>query len=142
MSLLPQQHPSGIRQQCQYCGRIHATANCQTLASLSLSNGHDSLPVACELYLPESWAHDRKRRLHAAVPPAVRFRTKPEIALDQLRWAVAAGLPGRIVLMDAAYGGDRAMRGGGRELGLDYAPAGRGPPPPAGPGGPRDTAPG
>jgi hypothetical protein len=52
------------------------------------------------------------------VPPAVRFRTKPEIALDQLRWAVAAGLPGRIVLMDAAY---RAMRGGVREL--DYAAA-------------------
>src|SRR6187402_1769565 len=41
----------------QYCGRIHATANCQTLVSLSLSNGHDSLPVACDLYLPESWAH-------------------------------------------------------------------------------------
>jgi SRSO17 transposase len=107
----------------QYCGRIHATANCQTLVSLSLSNGHDSLPVACDLYLPESWAHDPRRRLHAGVPPAVRFRTKPEIALDQLRWAVAAGLPGRIVLMDAAYGGDRAMRGGVREIGLDYAAA-------------------
>src|SRR3954463_13254800 len=107
----------------QYCGRLHATANCQTLVSLSLSNGHDSLPVACDLYLPEAWAHDRKRRLHAGVPPAVRFRTKPEIALDQLRWAVATGLPGRIVLMDAAYGGDRAMRGGVRELGLDYAAA-------------------
>src|SRR3954463_9159745 len=107
----------------QYCGRIHATDNCQTLVSLSLSNGHDSLPVACDLYLPESWAHDPRRRLHAGVPPAVRFRTKPEIALDQLRWAVAAGLPGRIVLMDAAYGGDRAMRGGVREIGLDYAAA-------------------
>src|SRR3954467_1218755 len=107
----------------QYCGRLHATANCQTLASLSLSNGHDSLPVACELYLPEAWAHDPRRRLHAGVPAAVRFRTKPEIALDQLRRAVAAGLPGRIVLMDAAYGGDRAMRGGVREIGLDYAAA-------------------
>src|SRR3954468_7691176 len=104
----------------QYCGRIHATANCQTLVSLSLSNGHDSLPVACDLYLPESWAHDRK---HAGVPPVVRFRTKPEIALDQLRWAVAAGLPGRIVLMGPAYGGDRAVRGGVREIGLDYAAA-------------------
>src|SRR3954462_3308807 len=107
----------------QYSGRLHATANCQTLVSLALSNGRDSLPVACELYLPEAWAHDPRRRLHAGVPAAVRFRTKPEIALDQLRRAVAAGLPGRIVLMDAAYGGDRAMRGGVRELGLDYAAA-------------------
>src|SRR3954468_13130023 len=115
----------------QYSGRLHATANCQTLVSLALSNGRDSLPVACELYLPEAWAHDPRRRLHAGVPAAVRFRTKPEIALDQLRRAVAAGLPGRIVLMDAGYGGDRGMRGGGasamrggvREIGLDYAAA-------------------
>src|SRR3954449_8763313 len=120
---LPKSGRHSVGVAVQYCGRIHATANCQTLVSLSLSNGHDSLPVACDLYLPESWAHDPRRRLHAGVPPAVRFRTKPEIALDQLRWAVAAGLPGRIVLMDAAYGGDRAMRGGVRELGLDYAAA-------------------
>src|SRR3954449_3208543 len=124
----------------QYCGRLHATANCQTLVSLSLSNGHDSLPVACDLYLPEAWAHDRKRRLHAGVPPAVRFRTKPEIALDQLRWAVATGLPGRIVLMDAAYGGDRAMRAGVRELGLDYAGAVRASPRRSAPGCPMNCA--
>src|SRR3954465_14541058 len=86
----------------QYCGRLHATANCQTLVSLPLPNGHDTLPVACDLYLPEAWAHDPRRRLHAGVPAAVRFRTKPEIALDQLRRAVAAGLAGWIVLMDAA----------------------------------------
>jgi len=113
---LPKSGRHSVGVAVQYCGRIHATANCQTLVSLSLSNGHDSLPVACELYLPESWAHDRKRRLHAGVPPAVRFRTKPEIALDQLRWAAAAGLPGRVVLMDAAYGGVQSMRGGVREM--------------------------
>src|SRR4051812_2682110 len=120
---LPKSGRHSVGVAVQYCGRIHATANCQTLVSLSLSNGRDSLPVACDLYLPESWAHDRKRRLHAGVPPAVRFRTKPEIALDQLRWAVAAGLPGRVVLMDAAYGGIQSMRGGVREIGLDYAAA-------------------
>ena len=120
---LPKSGRHSVGVAVQYCGRIHATANCQTLVSLSLSNGHDSLPVACDLYLPESWAHDRKRRLHAGVPPTVRFRTKPEIALDQLRWAVAAGLPGRVVLMDAAYGGVQSMRGGVREIGLDYAAA-------------------
>jgi SRSO17 transposase len=38
------------------------------------------------------------------VPKEVRFKTKPEIALEQLRWACAAGLPHGVVLMDAGYG--------------------------------------
>jgi SRSO17 transposase len=60
------------------------------------------MPVACELYLPEEWAHDRKRRLHAGVPPHLVFRTKIEMAIDQIRHAAAVGLPGGIVLADAA----------------------------------------
>ena len=48
------------------------------------------MPVACDLYLPEEWAHDRKRRLHAGVPSHLTFRTKIEMAIDQIRHAVAA----------------------------------------------------
>jgi SRSO17 transposase len=51
---LPKSGRHSVGVAVQYCGRIHATANCQTLVSLSLSNGHDSLPVACDLYLPEN----------------------------------------------------------------------------------------
>ena len=66
----------------QYCGRIHATANCQTLVSLSLSNGHDSLPVACDLYLPESGARSqtpaaRRRAPRGALPDQARDRARP-----------------------------------------------------------------
>ena len=53
----------------QYSGLVGTTVNCQSLVSLSLATGAASMPVACELYLPEEWAHDRKRRLHAGVPP-------------------------------------------------------------------------
>ena len=79
------------------------------------------MPVACDLYLPEEWAHDRKRRLRAGVPPHLTFRTKVEMAVDQIRTAVAAGLPRGIVLADAAYGGARSFRDALRELALSYA---------------------
>src|SRR4051794_34641446 len=79
------------------------------------------MPVACDLYLPEDWAHDRKRRLHAGVPSHLTFRTKIEMAIDQTRHAVAAGLPRGIVLADAAYGGARSFRDALRDLALSYA---------------------
>ena len=69
--------------------------------SLSLANRHASLPVAWRLYLPQEWAADPTRRRKAHVPADITFKTKAEIALDQLRWACAAGLPRGVVLLDA-----------------------------------------
>src|SRR3954454_13078038 len=43
----------------QYSGLVGTTANCQSLVSLSLATEAVSMPVACDLYLPEDWAHDR-----------------------------------------------------------------------------------
>jgi len=40
------------------------------------------------------------------VPEKIGFQTKPELALDQIRAACAAGLPRGVVLMDAGYGVD------------------------------------
>ena len=105
----------------QYSGLVGTTANCQSLVSLSLATEAVSMPVACDLYLPEEWAHDHKRRLHAGVPPHLTFRTKIEMAIDQIRHAVAAGLPRGIVLADAAYGGARSFRDALRDLALSYA---------------------
>ena len=107
----------------QYCGELGKQANCQAAVSLSIANHHASLPVAYRLYLPKSWAQDKKRRTKAGVPDAIAFQTKPKIALDQLAWACAADLPRGVVLMDSAYGTDASLRRGTRELGLDYAAA-------------------
>src|SRR5438046_9217647 len=78
--------------------------NCQVAVSLSLANRHASLPVAWRLYLPQEWAADPARRRKAHVPADITFKTKAEIALDQLRWACAAGLPRGVVLLAAGYG--------------------------------------
>ena len=72
------------------------------------------------LYLPQVWAEDPARRAKAGVPDEIGFRTKPEIALDQIRAACRAGLPRGVVLMDAGYGTDTDLRTAMGELGLSY----------------------
>jgi SRSO17 transposase len=101
-------HSVGVAR--QYCGQLGKQENCQVAVSLSLANHHASLPVAYRLYLPKDWAQDAPRRKRAKVPPQIRFQTKPEIALDQLRSAVVAGLPRGVVLVDPGYGNDARFR--------------------------------
>ena len=96
----------------QYCGELGKQDNCQIAVTLSIANHHASLPAAYRLYLPKEWATDRTRRRKAGVPKEVTFKTKPAIALEQLRWASAAGLPRGVVLMDAGYGADTDLRTG------------------------------
>ena len=50
------------------------------------------------MYLPEDWAHDAARRRKAHVPDDVKFRTKPEIALRQIKAALMAGVARGLVL--------------------------------------------
>jgi len=66
--------------------------------------------VAYQLYLPQEWAKDRARRRKAGVPARIKFKTKQEIALEQIRWAREAGLPGGVALTDADYGRDAKLR--------------------------------
>jgi SRSO17 transposase len=51
----------------------------------------------------------------------VIFKTKPEIALDQIRGALVDGITPGVVLADAGYGVDGAFRSGVTALGLTYA---------------------
>jgi SRSO17 transposase len=104
----------------QYCGQLGKQANCQVAVSLSIANHGASLPVAYRLYLPKAWAQDDVRRHKAKVPEDIEFKTKPEIALDQIRWACEIGLPGNMVLLDAGYGHDSKLRTGITELGRAY----------------------
>jgi SRSO17 transposase len=117
-------HSVGVTR--QYCGQLGKQDNCQVAVSLSLANHDASLPVAYRLYLPEDWAKDRERRHQAKVPETIAFQTKPQIALEQIKAARAAGLPEGVVLMDAGYGNDTELRTQLTALGLGYA-AGIGP---------------
>ena len=100
----------------QYCGQVGKQDNCQVAVSLSIANHAASLPVAYRLYLPKDWAEDKSRRHKVAVPEEIDFKTKPEIALEHIRWACEIGLPGDLVLLDAGYGHDSKLRTGITEL--------------------------
>src|SRR6266849_6420283 len=112
------QHSVGVSH--QYCGQLGKQANCQVAVTLSVANGHASLPVAYRLYLPNAWAEDDDRRAKAGVPEEITFKTKPQIALEQIRWACEVGLPGNMALVDAGYGHDSKLRAGITELGKRY----------------------
>lgn len=111
-------HSVGVAR--QYCGQLGKQDNCQVAVSLSLANRHASLPVAYRLYLPQEWAADGARRRKAGVPEPIGFTTKPAIALEQLRWACATGLPRAVVLLDAGYGNNSELRAAITALDLTY----------------------
>jgi SRSO17 transposase len=116
----PKQGTHSVGVQHQYCGQLGKEANCQVAVSLSIANHSASLPVAYRLYLPKDWAADKARRGKAGVPTDIDFKTKLEIALEQIRWACKEGLPRGVVLMDAAYGVDSRLRTGITALELTY----------------------
>ena len=111
-------HSVGVAR--QYCGQLGKEENCQVAVTLSLANGHASLPVAYRLYLPKEWTIDRGRLRKVGVPTEIGFKTKHQIALDQLDWACTTGLPRGVVLMDAGYGNNSNLRADIAALGLAY----------------------
>jgi SRSO17 transposase len=98
--------------QRQWCGRLGKIENCQVGVYLGYVSRQEQALVDVRLYLPESWASDKKRRKKAGVPKEVRFQTRHELALAMLdengRW-----LPHSWVSGDDEMGRSTAFR---REL--------------------------
>lgn len=111
-------HSVGVTR--QYCGQLGKQDNCQVAVSLSVANHAASLPIAYQLYLPEDWANDPERRHKAKVPEQIVFKTKPQIAFNQIKEALATGVRKGVVLADAGYGCDTQFRTDVSELGLTY----------------------
>jgi SRSO17 transposase len=111
-------HSVGVAR--QYCGQLGKQDSCQVAVSLTVANAHASLPIAYQLYLPKEWALDPERRLKTGVPDPIQFRSKPTIALAQIRAALLAGVFPAVVLADAAYGSETAFRTALTKMGLTY----------------------
>jgi SRSO17 transposase len=101
-------HSVGVAR--QYCGALGKQDNCQVAVSVSLTNEAVSVPAAYGLYLPVSWANDRKRRQVAGVPDDIGFHTKWEIALSQIASLQQEGVQLAPVVADAGYGVVTAWR--------------------------------
>jgi SRSO17 transposase len=111
-------HSVGVAR--QYCGRVGKTENCQVAVSLSLANTQGSVPLDYRLYLPQEWADDRARSRAAGVPQEIGFRSKVQIAREQIEAALAASTPRGVVLADAWYGNEADFRDWLRLQSFDY----------------------
>jgi SRSO17 transposase len=96
----------------QYLGRLGKVDLGQV--GVGLSYVHQGLwtLVDAELYLPECWFEPAQKRLWQAlhIPSDRAFATKPQLGLQLIRQARARGLPFRVVVGDAVYGCDSALR--------------------------------
>ncbi|MFN9263284.1 MAG: IS701 family transposase [Acidobacteriota bacterium] len=113
---LPKKDKHSVGVARQSCGPIGKQDNCQVAVSLSVSTNAASLPVAYELYPPETCSEDPERRRKAGVPDEVVFRTKPLIAAEPMQRAV----------VDAAYGNDTKLRKAPLNMGAGYGTGIRG----------------
>ncbi len=91
----------------QYCGQLGKQDNCQVAVSLSIANHHASLPVAYRCICRQTGPRTANSAQGGSAEE-ISFKTKPEIALEQLRWACAANLPRGVVLMDRGMAATRA----------------------------------
>jgi SRSO17 transposase len=66
--------------QRQWCGRLGKKENCQVGVFLLGVTPAGSALLDHQLYLPETWAADAKRREKTRVPAEIAFQTKPQIA--------------------------------------------------------------
>ena len=91
--------------QRQYCGSTGKIDNC--VVSVHLAVGYDSFSglVDSALFLPEGWAKDPERCLEAGIPLDMPFRTKCQIALEQVKGAVGNGMRFDWIGFAGGYGG-------------------------------------
>ena len=119
---LPKKGKHSVGVAPQYATSLGKNANCQTLVSTTLARDEVPVIVGLRLFLPESWTSDATRMTKARVPGEHQtYKTKPEIALEEIDRVRAAGVRFGCVLADAGYGLSAPFRQGLSQRGLAWA---------------------
>lgn len=71
--------------QRQWSGRKGKIDNCQVGIYMGYVSRREQALIDERLYLPKSWANDKKRRRKCGVPTQVTFATRLELALEMLK---------------------------------------------------------
>ena len=111
-------HTAGVQR--QWCGNTGKRDNCVVGVHLGYVAGDFHGLLDSDLYLPQSWAEDPERRREAGIPDEVVFRTKPAIALAQIRRAVGNGIRAAAWTFAEFYGRGQDFLDGLRELGQNF----------------------
>ena len=81
-SSFPKKGKDSCGVQRQWCGRLGKTDNCQVGVFLTYAAVKGHAPLDRRLYLPKSWAKDKKGRAQCYVPKQVKFQAKWQIGLE------------------------------------------------------------
>jgi SRSO17 transposase len=112
------EHSVGVKR--QYTGTPGRIENSQVGLFLRYASDKGAALLDRELYLPEEWAADCEGRHAAAVPEAIQFATKPELARRMIERALQAGAPCNWVTADEVYGNNSKLRQWLEERQLGY----------------------
>lgn len=105
----------------QYNGRLGKQDNCQVGVFAVLNCGAHSAMIDADLYLPEEWIKDPARCKKVGVPEENRtFKTKIDLAREQIQRAVTRGVRFACVGFDAFYGRDQGLLDWIDQQGLIY----------------------
>ncbi len=112
-------HSAGVDR--QYLGCVGKVDNGQVVVMSSLVQGTNASLVAAELYIPEDFHADsvlmEKVGLDAKTKP---FKTKVDLALDQLDHLLSLGCRPDYIVADAGYGSSMEFREYCRYLDINY----------------------
>jgi SRSO17 transposase len=107
--------------QRQHCGASGKIDNCIVTVHLAVSHGGFMTMLGSDLFLPEhSWDKDRERCKEAHIPDSVVYRPKSQIALEQVKQAVANGVRFDWLTFDEWYGSKPAFLDELETMGLLY----------------------
>lgn len=88
----------------QYTGSAGKITNCQIGVFVCYVSRHGHAFLDRALYLPKAWTDDPARMAAAHVPEETSFVTKPALAADMIKRALAAKVPFGWVAADSVYG--------------------------------------
>jgi SRSO17 transposase len=104
--------------QRQWCGRLGKTDNCQVGVFLAYAAPRGHAPLDRRLYLPKSWAQDKKRRKKCHVPATVKYQAKWRIGLELIERS--RDVPHAWVTADDEFGRVAEFRAALRKAGEHY----------------------
>ncbi len=106
--------------QRQWCGSLGKVDNCVVSVHTGYAVGNFHCVLGSDLFVPKSWAEDPARRKEVGMPDDVTHRSKPQIALEQIKRGLGSGIRVAAWTFDELYGGSYDFLDGLDRLGQTY----------------------
>ena len=94
----------------QHAGCTGHVENCVTTVFSAWVTTSGQAWADFDVFMPERWEKDWQRRRAARIPGGLRHKTKPQLAIGQLRRLLGTGLPVKWAAYDEVYGRSSELR--------------------------------